>query len=465
MIMLPLAAVLWLPYMLSRSWQRLLSGVLLIGCSWFGACAHFEHSELPEKGIEGALYFSISQVKPSQTPFGQVLSYQGKASGFLSSEKKRLAKVPVQILMKESKTRPLADCDYLIHGRLYKSRKGTFVFKPSRHVSWQPVANTHSFAEWRLQFKRKIGNYIKEQFGKAPCSTLFTSLATGDIDDRTLAIEFSRLGLSHILAISGFHFALFASFIVFCLGLFLPFRATQIASLSLVAAYLFFLGPCPSAMRAWCAISIALTGRISGLRSSGMNALGAGLAIILIYDPALCKNLGFQLSFLCTAALLLLFQPCEKLLMLFFPARKTSAVKTMSLLDQHGTLLAALVRKSLALTLAVHIATLPVCLFYFSSFPLVGSLLYNLFFPFLLSLSLFLLLTGVAISPLLPFLGRFIHNLNQDFTDFLLDTVTHAPPAVKAAVSVGPIHPFFVVAWLSLLLIFSIFWSNQSKTI
>jgi competence protein ComEC len=351
----------------------------------------------------------------------------------------------------------------MIYGRLTKTRKGGYVFKPDRKHAWQPVESSHSFAEWRLQCKRQVGRYLKQRFGQTPCSALFTSLATGDIDERTLAIEFGRLGLSHILAISGFHFALFAAFLLFCIGLALPFRSTQIVVLCLICAYLFFLGPSPSAMRAFCAIALALTGKITGLRSSGINALGAGLAVILLFDPPFCQNLGFQLSVLCTAALLLLYGPCEKILELLFIKRTTSDVKTMPILDQNGALLAALLRKALALTLAVHIVTLPVCLFHFSVFPLLGSLLYNLFFPFLLSLSLFLLLTGCIIGAVFPWAGQLLHTLNREFTNFLLHSVTHAPAAIKGVISTGPISPLVISLWLSALLAFAILTNANRK--
>lgn len=453
-LFLPLAAVLWLP--LFRNWQRLLSAALLVSCSWYGASTHFINAPLPEKGLEGILYLSISQVKSSQTPFGPVLCYQGKGCHFLSLDQQRIKNLHCQILMKDSSKRSPANSDYLIHGRLLKSRKGTYIFKPDRKISWQSITNTHSFAETRLQFKRKVAGYIKNQFGKTPCSVLFASLATGDIDERTLSIEFSKLGLSHILAISGFHFALFAAFVVFFFSLFLSFRATRIVSLALVGAYLFFLGPCPSAMRACCAISLALSGKIFSLRASGINALGAGLALLLLIDPSMCLNLGFQLSFLCTAALLLLFAPCEQLLTTIFPSRTLAAIKAIPLLDQHGALLASLLRKSLALTLAVHIVTLPVCLFYFSSFPLLGSLIYNLFFPFLLTISLFLLLLSLVLFPLAPL----INTLNLHYTNFLLGSVAHAPPALKAPLSLGSINPLLISIYLSSLLLFSLIWHS-----
>lgn len=451
---LPLAFVLWLPAFLNRSWLRLLGGILLFVCSWLHASFSFLSPQCPDKGLNGLWYFSIAQVKTMQTPFGPTLNYQGHLSGYLTEKKEHIYNLPCQIQVKESVKRPLANSDYLIRGRLCKTRKGQYILKPAAKQVWQAVSGTHSFAEWRLQGKHKVGRYLKTHFGTTSCASLFTSLATGDIDERSLAIEFNRLGLSHILAISGFHFSLFSFFILVFLRLFFPFKITHWTALFLMSAYLFFLGPAPSAIRACCAISLALLGKISCLRSNGMNALGAGLTLLLLWNPIFCQNLGFQLSFLCTAALLLLYEPCENLLAHYFIKRSAQDVKLMSITQQHGALFATILRKALALTLAVHIVTLPVCLFYFGTFPLLGSLLYNLFFPFLLSISVLLLLSGSIVGFILPSLGQIIHSVNSSFTHALLTSVHHAPSFSKGLISFGSISPIFIALWLAGVLTF-----------
>ena len=234
-----------------------------------------------------------------------------------------------------------------------------------------------------------MSNYLKRHFKDPKVASFFSSLATGDIDERALSLEFGKIGVNHLLAISGFHFALLTTFCSFILGLFLPRKTTTILLLIVLSAYFFFVGNAPSVQRAWIGIFIFLIGSLFDLRSNALNSLGCALCIEILIDPYCVTHLGFQLSFLATLAILLLYAPCEKLLSLLLPKRPLSLLAVMTPLHQTGHLFSSMIRKALALNIAVHLVTLPVLLFVFLKFPWL-SLLYNLFFPFWVGLSIFL---------------------------------------------------------------------------
>lgn len=237
--------------------------------------------------------------------------------------------------------------------------------------------------------------------------------------------EFGRFGLQHIMAISGFHFAIFAAIFSLILKLVLRRRMATILLILLLSAYFLFLGLSPSIMRAWITVMVSLAGGLFEKRGSGLNALGLSLMAILLYDPLLSLHVGFQYSFAATGAILLLYNPCHELLAHLFPKRNLEEALKMDRFDQHGYILLTFFRQAMALGMAVNIVTVPMMLYHFHKFP-VMSLLYNLFFPTMVSLSMLLLILALLIGWLPP-LSDILHNLNTHYTRFMLDYTYNMP--------------------------------------
>ncbi len=414
------------------------------------------YPHLPKEEIEGSAYFEIKQVRHTQTPFAKSMMYVGNIRCFLDDQGHLFRNIPCHMVIKSPKNRLPATQDYLIRGKLCPKPRGVALFKP--HVmrgskqppQWLEIKNTHSLAEYRFHLKEKFRSFLRPHICHSRSLHFLSSLATGEIDERSLTIEFNRLGLSHILAISGFHFALAAGF---CLVILRPFFSRRLAAYgTLLAMTLYFLvlGPSPSILRAWVAIVLYLVAEIRGSSYNSLNALGVGLLVNLLYDPTSCTSLGFQLSFLCTAAILLLFPLCQKISCYLSPTRSLPTLRQMPLFDQHGYLLLSILRNTAALSLAVHLVTLPVCLFAMGRFPLL-SLVYNLFFPFLASVSILLLLTGCLASLAYPPMGAYLHALNSSFTNWLLSLTSYAPSSVQFYIDWPSMPPTLLVSWLTLL--------------
>jgi competence protein ComEC len=241
-------------------------------------------------------------------------------------------------------------------------------------------------------------------------------------------MEFGKVGLQHILAISGFHFALAALFLHFLFRLLLPNRLRPLFLIAALSLYYLFLGDAPSIQRAYIAIVSVTAGSIFSLRTSGLNALGLGMLIEIILRPLTVTELSFQLTFLCTLAILLCYPLALRLMNTLLPRFSPSEALSLSLVDKHGYLLSSFLKKSLALNGAVHLITIPVLLHLFHKFPLL-SIAYNLLFPAAISLTLLLLFAACLLTPLLPFLGHALHQLNNTWTSSLLTLISN-PPAL-----------------------------------
>ncbi len=412
--------------------------------------------ELPSPKIQGEATFEISTLKNYQSPFHRSLAYKGKLLNFTSDTGETYSDIPCQIYHPFSSRRPIASCDYRLVGTLEQKGPGHFVFKPQKNKPWTPIANTTSIAEMRYKAKQAVLTYLKKQIHHTPSATFLNALATGDVDERTLSLEFGRLGLQHILAISGFHFALITLFLGLFLQLFFSPKISALLLICLLTSYYVFLGDSPSVQRSWIAICTFLIGRVAGLRITALNALGVGLCCEVLLTPTIITHLGFILSFLCTFAILLLYpllrDLCERLL----PTRPFSDIKKMPALDQHGYIFSSIIRQSLAVNLAVHIVSIPVILFLFHRFPLL-SLIYNFFFPFWVSLSLLLLCASFLLAYPLPFLSHFFHSVNESWTSFALTLTTHPPALLDFVIRVKTLPYEGVLLFLTAVFMIAIY--------
>jgi competence protein ComEC len=408
--------------------------------------AYLLFGQLPQleypKQVSG--YFSISTVQINKTPFQQNTLYKGTL--FVEG-----APIPCAISVHGSDRNP-ASCDYIVSGSLMQ--RGTYDYF-LKAKSWQKVPRTWSLAEWRYKAKSQVRKYIHAHLSSSRSATLLSSLVTGEVDDRLLRYEFSRLGLQHILAISGFHFGVLIAFISLLLR-FLPNRYQWLTMLILTTTYYLFVGDSPSVQRAWIIVSLFLIAKLIGKPTTPINLLGTALLIELTYHPLVAANLGFQFSFGSCFGILLLYRPIERALQKFFPVRRAREAATLPAFQGFIYLLCGSMRSAMALTTAVNATLLPLLFYHFSKFPML-SLIYNLFFPFLISLALFLLLAALLFSAFAAFLARPLFAILDFFTKQLLDLISYPPLLLDHCIYIREIRYEFIAIYLFGLIQLSIY--------
>lgn len=434
-----LALPLGLLFIASRQRAALLLLFILFSVAY--ARLHVSFPEAFESKLTAR--FKIDTLTEGSTHFGQQWLYKG--SLFIPPELKR---VPITIVlpMKKEISRPAANRDYLVQGVFSRNKQGRYVFKIDRQEPWLPVLDTYSFAEKRYQLKKTVIQHIKKSIPDTASATFLAGLATGYFDDRHMSADFSRFGLQHIMAISGFHFSIIASFLSSCLGLIVTKRKAVLLTIFLLTSYFLFLGCSASILRAWIAILIALCAILFEREGQSLNSLGLGLIAVLAYDPLLYNNLGFQFSFLTTASILLFYPIMDKAMLTVFEKRSLEQSMKMNYLNQHGYIILTFLRQALALTVAVNLTAFPMTLFYFGEYPVLG-MVYNIFFPFLVSISMLLLMLGI----ILPF----IHPLNSSYTKFLLGFTGNIPRHLDTKIS-AYVSAEWLVVYLSVLFFLSI---------
>ena len=398
--------------------KRLLGASVLIVAGYaytFLSCAGT--ADLDE--VVGSALFHINRVTKQRTHFSRRFVYEGVVRVLVESEGKRFRRLPCRFYIPVGKKRPPASRDYFLADvRLIRTGAHRFVLKKGRSVPWVPVEGSRSFAEYRFRMKERVVRYVKGKIDDRSVRSLAVGLLTGEKESLLQAFLFNRVGLGHLLAISGFHFAILALFLSLLLRPLFGKRTVAVILITALSGYSLYMGRSPSISRAWIGFLFLLAGYVLDRKSVAGNALGLGLLSASISDPYAITHPGFMLSFFATAGILFLYAPCERWLRKIFPKRSSEEMEGVPWRIFAGSAVAHALRKALALNGAVTLCTLPVILFHFGVFPLIG-LFYNLFFPFLFSMLIGLFLLALVLPFLFP--------LFVAYGGFLLDLITYTP--------------------------------------
>ncbi|MCD8351674.1 MAG: ComEC family competence protein [Planctomycetaceae bacterium] len=116
--------------------------------------------------------------------------------------------------------------------------------------------------------------------------------------DADVRDSFRRVGIGHVLAISGLHVGLVVWLLWWCCGwLSLPRRPRAAACLVLALFYLGLTGGQVAATRATVMAVIYLAGVVHGRKGDMLNSLGAAAFLLALLNPTAPMDVSFQLSF------------------------------------------------------------------------------------------------------------------------------------------------------------------------
>lgn len=178
-----------------------------------------------------------------------------------------------------------------------------------------PKANAFALvqaeASWWRHALHRIRMTVEETLRQAlpePEAGLALGLTLGGNDylSREMKDIFARTGLSHIVAVSGFNMTVLVQFAL-VVGLLsgLWRRHALLVSAVLIVLFLLLIGAPASALRAALMTGAAFLAYFFGRLPTSTNALLLAAALMLSFNPLLLRfDVGFQLSFLATLALI-----------------------------------------------------------------------------------------------------------------------------------------------------------------
>jgi competence protein ComEC len=130
-------------------------------------------------------------------------------------------------------------------------------------------------------------------------------------------------------------------------------------------------------------------------------------------------------------------------------------MKQLSQVEQTIASLSTFFKKGISLTFAVNITLLPLLLFHFHQFPLLG-LIYNLFFPFFVGIALFFLCMACICHLLFTPLATPLFWMTSAGTEFLLHLSTYPPLPISYTIRTDAVSSAFVIGSLFLVTLIAI---------
>lgn len=206
---------------------------------------------------------------------------------------------------------------------IYTSAKESFQNVKGKEIELKIYAGKKSFYEYLTSFyafskisyvyqqeslKEKVNAHISKSHADKDIASIYQALYTATPLEKHLHPIFSALGVSHLLAISGFHLGVLSGVLFFLIkypykslqNRYFPYRSEKVDSFILISvvlfAYLLFLDSPPSLVRAFGMLIIGFYLYDRGFKILSMQTLLLTIILLIAFFPRLIFALGFWLS-------------------------------------------------------------------------------------------------------------------------------------------------------------------------
>lgn len=305
--------------------------------------------------------------------------------------------------------------------RAYLVSQGIGWRQSSDSTTVRVTGHRGSAALLAAELRDRAASAIETSGVKPATASMLKALLLGESDslDPQVRQEFGRAGVAHILALSGQHLALLTMLLIMLtwpLALIMPPRWRLWVVIPAVWAFTFVTGCHVSVVRAAVMTTAMLAGTALSRGASPLNALCLAAAAILLTDGHALLDAGFQLSFICSAAIAVSAGPLQSRLrdLLYYGRGRSAATRfCLRLLYRFGLLV--------MIPVICFLSGWVVVLFHFGNLP-------ALFLPanLLEAPVLTLFFTAAVVILPLDFLGLRIGLLNG-LLDLLSDLLTDIP--------------------------------------
>lgn len=218
---------------------------------------------------------------------------------------------------------------------------------------------------YALRTRQNLVDKLKQNMQDTTAIAVASTLILGykaDLSNEVLQ-AYSKTGTIHILSVSGGHVAIIYLLLGWALGFLNSYKRGRVFKAILIIAliwvYALLTGFSPAVCRAAVMISLVISGKTYSRYINSLNLLAASAFALLLYDPFLLTDVGFQLSYLAVGGLVI-FQP---MVYKWFSFKNSVADKLWL---------------ACSVSIAAQVITFPLSAYYFHQFPvyfLVSNLL------------------------------------------------------------------------------------------
>jgi competence protein ComEC len=246
----------------------------------------------------------------------------------------------------------------------YLAREGVY--------SLMPFASAYKIGEgagdlfWQSTYAvREAGLDAIRRLYPATEGALIAGILLGDESGLSENIKqaFNDTGTRHIVAISGFNISIIAGALLAVARLRLaPRHAVWLAGTG-VALYTLLVGADPPVVRAAFMAGIGLLALHTGRQAFTLNTLAVTAAVMVLWNPQVLWDVGFQLSFMATLGIVVWVPRWQQM---------TRAWMESHLPRERASRLNGVLGDLVLITVAAQIATLPILLYHFERMTLLS---------------------------------------------------------------------------------------------
>lgn len=226
------------------------------------------------------------------------------------------------------------------------------------------VEEPRGFDLYRTIYSFRQSIKSKISFGSDETNGLLNAVCLGDKEEIKPEINYSlkRIGLSHVMAVSGLHLAFAVAFFGLLFLLFgIDYRIRHIIGIFVAIFFTLAVGFPISCIRACIMLVIFSIGMAMNWFSDSLTSLSLAIFIIMLINPFSVRDVGFLLSVSATAGIITLQSPIENFL---FPKKLGNDHRVIGVYRKFTGIISC--------SLAAIIATLPIIALVYGSFSLIA---------------------------------------------------------------------------------------------